>query len=235
MASKESVLDDDASIYVKRTQKSEKQKWSELNKQEKKEYFRDYYLKKVLYGVFGLAIIIYFIYSTAVAKTTDILYVAVVNDYWDDDATDTLEDNIKNFLGSTAEKEVVTIDDSYYLSSADAYNYTTKLITYIAAKEVDMLVADKDQFLTFAEQEYFADLSEVLPSDLFEELADYIVYATYDDDGTTVTKAVGVDLSSSTLYTDVAASDNGIIGIVVNTEFLDNAVDTLRLFAEFME
>ena len=45
---KKTALDDDAYLYQKREEKTEKEKWSEMNRHQRMQYFLDYYLVKLL-------------------------------------------------------------------------------------------------------------------------------------------------------------------------------------------
>ena len=51
---KKTALDDDASIYKKDRSRTEKQKWEEMDKEQRRQYFADYYLRKMLGIVAGI-------------------------------------------------------------------------------------------------------------------------------------------------------------------------------------
>lgn len=58
---KKTALDENAAIYQKRTKKTEKEKWSEMDSAQRKQYFVDYYLFKTVAGILAIGIAIFLI------------------------------------------------------------------------------------------------------------------------------------------------------------------------------
>lgn len=237
MASKQTVLDDSAAIYNRAPEKSEKQKWSEMDGKERLSYFKEYYLKKVIIGIFCLGLLIYFGVTIFGPKEENILFVAVVNDYLDDDATAAMEGEIKECLGSTEKLERVFFDDSFYMNGegVDKSNVYTKMMAYVAAGEIDIMIADPDMFKTYSYSEFYGDLREVLPADMYSLYEDKIVWAEVpvDDEGKVESVPLGISLADSAKYKEMLGYEaNPILGIVANTKHIDNVLETINYFFE---
>lgn len=232
MARKETVLDESASIYQKREEKSEKQKWSELDRKAKWVYFNEYYRNKLIFLIIGVIAGVSLLYAVVGPSVESVLYVAVINDYWNDTATDALELDLKEYVNAHPKWEEVVIDDSYYFrddSSSDASQYVQRLAAYIFAGDVDIIVADEEQFEVYAVQDYFLNLQEVLPADLYELVKDSIVYYTSENDGRSL--PVGIRLGKSPVYASMNNyQEDPLLGIMGNSDYVENAVAAIRYF-----
>ncbi len=234
MARKETVLDESASIYQKREEKSEKQKWSEMDKKAKWQYFNEYYRNKLIILIVGVVAGVWLLYSVVGPSVEQVLYVAVINDYWNDAASEALELDLKEYLNAHPKWEEVMIDDSYYFlgdSSTDASQYVQKLAAYIFAGDIDMIVADEEQFEVYATQDYFVNLQEVLPADLYELVKDSLVYYKSVNEENAVEIPVGIRLGDSKVYASMNNyQESPLLGIMGNSEYIDNAVAAVRYF-----
>ena len=86
---KETVLDDDASIYQRREKKTERQKFSEMKtSQDKLNYFRMYYLKGTLATIVVAGLLIYLVYTILSPKDHFLLRVAFIDYLFDTQQTD---------------------------------------------------------------------------------------------------------------------------------------------------
>lgn len=229
MAAKETVLEESASIYQKREPKSEKQKWAEMDRRERWEYFKDYYRKKVIWGIIGVIAVCSLVYSIFGPSVEQVLYVAVINDYWGDAAQRALEDDLEMILETDPKWEEVYVDDTYFFSdnSSDAYSYVQKLAAFIFAGDVDLLVSDEPQYEVYATQDYFLDLEEVLPADLYAEVQEYLVYYTSESDG--VSRPVGIRLGESSVFRSLGGyQEDPVMGILANSEYVDHAIAMIR-------
>ncbi len=232
MARKETVLDESASIYQTREEKSEKQKWSEMGKKEKWQYFNEYYRNKLILLIVGVVAGVWLLYSVVGPSVESVLYVAVINDYWNDTASEALELDLKEYVNAHPKWEEVIIDDSYYFqgdSSTDASQYVQKLAAYIFAGDIDIIVANEEQFEVYATQDYFSNLQEILPADLYDLVEDSLVYYTSENDGKTL--PVGIRLGDSKVYASMNNyQESPLLGIMGNSDYIENAVAAVRYF-----
>lgn len=234
MVIKDTALQENASIYQKREAQSEKQKWGEMNRKEKIQYFNEYYRMKLICLVLGVAMAVWLLYSVLGPSVEQILYVAVVNDYWFDSSVEAMQLDLKEYLGGDPKWSNVQVDDMYYFkddSSSDAAQYLQKLAAYVFAGEVDLIVADEGQFEVYATQEYFYDLEALLPADLYEKVKGYFVYFT--PEGKDEPVAVGIRLGESAVFQEMKGYEqNPVVGIMANSNHTENAIAAIRYFFE---
>ena len=235
MPSKETVLDDSASIYSRNRGKTEKQKWEEMSGAERFSYFKEYYLKFVILGILGVALLIYLGVTIFGPKPKQILYVAVVNDYIDDAVTEDMQKDLKAYLGSTDELEQVYFDDTFYFGdgSQDASNVLTKMMAFVAAGDIDIIISDPAQFEMYAKGEYFLDLRETLPASQYKKLEDKLVWCDVpnEDESATVSVPVGINLAGSKKYGSLKGyQESPVLGIVANSKNVDNVLKAIDYF-----
>ena len=82
---KKTALDDDASIYRKDRSRTEKQKWEEMDKKQRRQYFADYYLRKMLGMAAGIFAVFFLSWHFLKPADETVLYVAVVDESLDKD------------------------------------------------------------------------------------------------------------------------------------------------------
>jgi hypothetical protein len=229
---KDSTLDDSAEIYQPREQLTEKQKLSEMTFSEKVTYFNNYYRFKTLVGIAILGLIIYAAYSILTPKPATVLYAAVLNYALDDETAATLQTDLGEYLNINPAKQEVKVDTSFYLGTDDdASEYTMsmqqKLVTYLYASEIDIIIAPESVFASYAHNGYMSKLSDELPTDLFSALSDSFYYSGTEDDATE--SAYGIHLDDAIIYDKSgAAIDNPVIGIVVNSKYKQNGTELIR-------
>ena len=78
-------------------------------------------------------------------------------------------------------------------------------------------------------QDYFLDMEEVLPADVYALVKDYLVYYVSEHDGSN--RPVGIRLGESPVFRSLGSyQEDPILGIMGNTEFRDNAIEAIRYF-----
>lgn len=234
---KDSTLDDNASIYAPREEKSEKQKLKEMNFQEKVSYFRTYYLSKTIIGLIVISFAVYFIYTVASPKPETILNAAIVNYPFSDETINKLTTDMAERLQMDSDKEEIMLDASYYLGNgSDASEYTMgtqqKLSTYMYAGEVDVFIAPESVFQSYATAGFFNRLTDILPTELLTSLSDSIFSSTTEDNP--VSGAYGIYLDNTTLFKDAStAADRPVLGILVNSKNQDNGIDFIKYLFDY--
>lgn len=175
--SNKSVLDDGASIYKKREEKSEKEQLKSLKGKEKWQFFCDYILKKLIVIIIIGALVASLIYTIAKPKPQVMLYSIITDSPF---ASETVEEMRNDMTERLVEPDMyaeVIIDDSYYITGGD-YSVRMKMITVIAAAEVDSIILTKNELQQQANNQVTARLDEVLSAELLDKLSEYIVYVT---------------------------------------------------------
>ena len=80
---KKTALDDDAEIYQKREEKTEKEKWKEMDGKAKAQYFADYYLGKLIVAVIIIGVGVSLLWHFFKPKDETVLYAAVIDESLD--------------------------------------------------------------------------------------------------------------------------------------------------------
>ena len=208
---KKTVLDDNAAIYklTEDDSVSEKEKWASMSKSQRRQYFKDYYLKKLLAGIAVAALVISVIVTVARPRPDDVLSIAVINDYWDDDAEKTFSDELSKELKLEEGKQSIRIDDSFYFGndekeivSPENASVFERFATYIMAGDINCLVMDKAKFEGLASAGYLLPVNEVMGGDL-DKYKDRLFVAKTDDDK--AEKIYGISLEGSEALKEVKA------------------------------
>lgn len=226
---KETRLGENAEIYAKRPDKTEKEKFSELNTAGKFQYFRDYYLAKIIVVLFAAGLLIYLGYTMFLKPKIDtVLYMAVLNDSYTEENQKKLETDLSIALELDPEKQELFIDANYF-GGEDNFTVQQKLLTYIYAGTVDILLGDEEQMADYARKGMLVDLAELIPTDVYGKLTDSIFMEKREED--TREKAYGVYLGESERYKSLGGTlEKPVIGILENTGYRDNAVSTILYF-----
>lgn len=175
---KKTVLDESAAIYAQREEEnSVKQTWKELDAKGKWNFFKDYYLLKIAVTAVICGFLIYVGYVTLGPHTEKVLYVAVLLDQLDDDATENMEAELEKRI-KVGEHETVSIDDSFnFTNQNSSFSGSDKLTTILYSELIDVIIADNDYFQQYSYYGYLKNLETYLPEDIKEALADKLLTA----------------------------------------------------------
>lgn len=220
-----SVLDEDASLFQVQENKSEKQKWKEMDRSQKLQYFTDYYLVKCIICIAAAAAGCLFIWNILKPQKEQMLFLAVVQNSLVPEEKENLEQAVSDLLISDPKNQEIRIDDTF----PSGYESDAKLSAYLAAQEIDLIITNESHFQNLAERGTFEDLNTVMPE--FAKKHTGLLYWTdgYSDENsdteTSVTKAYGIDITDSEIFKDSWYSDEkAIIGITINSPRKDNAI-----------
>ncbi|MGI5990007.1 MAG: hypothetical protein ACOX78_07070 [Lachnospiraceae bacterium] len=215
---------------------SEKEKLSQLHGKAKVEYIFTYYK---IYFVFALiAVFAIWIIADCVENAKhDLKFgMAVLNasDY-DLQDSDTWDDKLHEELGyGEYEDAVVNVmsypTDSNHLTE-ESMASQEKLVTLIAAQEIDMILAPEETCEALTENvDYFYDLSEYLPDDIYDKLVeeDRIVTLTTQD-GETIPALIRLTEDEVNSQFTLSMEDP-VIGIVSNSQHTEDTCRVLRMF-----
>ena len=226
-------LEDDALLYQKREEKKDREKFKELDGKGKLQFFRDYYLVKVLIVVIAAALLGSVIYTMVKPKPEAALNVAVVNDQWEEQARDDFKTDLLDYLGLDAGKNTIEVMDALWINEDGSDMATrTKLMVNISAGMVDVMIADREQFLSYAEQGLFVDLSDKLPAQLDQKLDGQILKSgVIEEEGQEPTGeySVGISLENSGIYGSLTnQAEPMYIGITTSTKNMEDAVKMIQ-------
>lgn len=232
-------LDDNAEIYKRREQKSERQKLSELNFSGKVEYFKNYYLKKLLAFLIIGGMLTWILVTMLSPKPETVLSVALINFPLDQTDIEQMTTDLSDILNVDSETQEIVFDTGYDLNNYD-YASAEKLTTYTYAGEIDIFIAPESQFLKYAFSNTMASLTDILPTDVYSTLDtdDLFICKTRQDDEELPSEAKGPegvygiyidDLSMFDFFTpDSIVSDPPVIGVVISGKNQENAVEFIK-------
>ncbi len=126
-------------------------KLSEVPKEERVQFFLDYYLKETLIIIGVIAFLVYIIWSMSRPKVIDILNITVFDESIEINKISELEQDIYNKLDVEEVNAKVTIDNNFYSSSKGV----EKLQIYVTGGGVDILIAPEETFEKIAQLGYF--------------------------------------------------------------------------------
>lgn len=228
---KKTALEDDSILYQKRDDSLGKKDTSNLNRSQKVGYFKDYYLKAVIVAIVVLIAVGSLVYTMLFRHQTTILSVAFINEAWMAN-TDLLDENLRDYYELTSQDEL--LDCSNY--SLDQYGDQMKLTTLMAAQTIDILVCPEEQFIQYSELGYLADLSELLPADLYAQFEDRILESSEvetDNDGAVINTYPaaprGIDIADNAVYQAYGGiGEKAILCVLSNTQRADNVIRFLE-------
>lgn len=233
-----SVLDEDASLFQAQAQKSEKQKWSELSRQQRFRYFIDYYFMKCIAAIALAGVLGTILWTFFKPQKEPSLFFAIVHNPLPMDASESLEQSFANIL-QTDGSQKIHIDDAF----PNSYESDVKLSAFLSAQEIDLIVTNEEYFQALAKNDCFVDLSELMPA--FSKEHKGLLYLTegYTEEPSTSVaaeapssqtanqekKAYGIDITDSSTFKPFWFQEQrAILGIVQNCKQQENAILALE-------
>lgn len=168
-------------------------------------------------------------------KYESIFSCAMVNSLLSSSEENYIIEEFGNYINIDKEHETLTFDSGYIFmwnnSSYSDTNYTSrmKVASALAARNIDIFLADETYIVSAALETQLYDLSEVLPEDIYRQVEDYLFY-TEGEDGEK--HAYAVNLSTSPLTETVLYQEPPYYAIVVNTQHFDTAIEFLKFALE---
>ena len=243
-AKKESVMDEDALIYRREREKTEKEKLSGMNKKEKLQYLRQYYGVKALLVVCVIVFSVYLGIHFATMKDNVLGILAVNGDGENPVAVDT--EFFKPFLeenGLDTEDNVVSVNYSLFINpnANDSISTTTleSIQVLFFSQAVDVFVADENFFMQMAQTDYISDLTEYLPEEVLKKYEDKLVYAdvlvssdTGEEESVRRLVGVRIDANNKWLASTGWYKSEVIVGLAGGSEHAELA---LSMFTDILE
>jgi len=225
---KQTKLDEHAVIYQPRQELSEKEKLKDMNVAEKFNYLWEYYRIHAAIAVASIALIIYIVHEIMTPDVVPQFYAAIIDSGVPSETMLQYGEDFAEYLELDPTRQSIELSDKFYSSSSDyASSMQQILATYIAAGEVDVIIAPESEFMNYAYYGYFGKLSDALPTDVYSALTDYFYITETEEDATK--NAYGINLSNSDLFQNLEYDGEPyILGIVANYPHADNTVEFIR-------
>lgn len=175
MANGNSVNDEIREQHMKMKDKSFK---------EKLHYFWYYYHNHTIITLVSVIVLGSLIFSIASRKDTA-FHAIFVNGFFDgDDAAEAA--NLCEYLELDTDKYEAVLDFNFILDFQAMDQYTAsnfqKFTAVIAAGDLDVVLMNEEIWDQYGVQDYFMDLSEVLPPEMLEKYEDLFVYQDIPSD-----------------------------------------------------
>lgn len=237
---KKTALDENAEIYQKREEKTEKEKWQQMNVAQRRQYFVDYYLFKVMVAVVVGGIGAFLMWHFLKPKDETILYVAVIDESLDEKQLADMTKELENMYQIDGKHQKVLIDDSFYMKDGAL----EKLEVYLENKQVDAVIADEKTFKKMAGYGFFGNIEKFAEKNGLSGYEDSYVYAngykdtdeiSFEDKETGKGKLLpyGVDLTGAKAYMDMTSYvKHPVLAIAANSQHKENAARFLQKLEE---
>ena len=233
----ETKLEQDAAIYSKRTEESEKELRKNLTKEQKVQYFRDYYLPKILLGILVAALLIWLGKDFFAPKKDVVLYVAVVDDVLGNASVEELKKDLEELYAIDTDKQEIVVNAGFSSSSLDSMG---QLTTYIYAGEVDVIISSEKEFDILAKSGHFVEYDEAAATKIYADYEEdrrvYVVPETAEGEEEDADKEAvncGIDLEGSRRLKELGSiAAKSYAGIVINSQNQENAAKFITYIAE---
>lgn len=234
VSNKKTVLDDSADIYQARQTKTEREKWQEMKTfAQKWDYFKEYYLVKLIIAVTAIVLIASLIYNIAKPKPENIFYAAIIDYVVPETSRLQMEEEFFAYLEGTEEQKI-ELDDTFAFAKDYNYAIRERFMTYAFGGEMDVILMPETLFEAYVA--YYAPLAEELPTDLYNALSEYFVSAPRRDSQGNVLEGTeqfyGIDVSSVPLMQGTSCEERVILVIVNTSARKDNATEFVRYLFE---
>jgi hypothetical protein len=143
----------DGLIYQQRNDTDYKAEYEKLDTKGKFQFFKDYYLQTILIVLAALLLGGYYI-AKAVTKPQTVLYIAIIDDVFDEDKIEELEDAVGTYLGLDNKRELVEINTNFNSSNG---TLNEQLQSYLYAGSCDVVISSEDAFEGLANAGYFLE------------------------------------------------------------------------------
>ena len=221
MINKKTILDDNASIYKKHSDRPKKESLKKMSKEEKWQYFKDYYLKKVIVSIVIIIGIGYFLNIMVFNKTTDILAIGLFGGI-EINNKEEVQEELRSVLEITNEKDVISIKS---LQENDR-----RLFDLMGADAIQLLIMNEDDFKSLSEKGALTDnsLNNKFVMAKVTELDDKGNIASISDEA-----PYGIKIDDKVLLNGEIYSDEDIyIGILIDSKNTENAKQALLYMIE---
>ena len=197
--------------------KSEVRKWPEMDRQQKIQYLKDYYLLTAVGVILLIAVAVSLIWHVARTRTENLLYAAVIDESLDEKKLAQVTADMSNLLGADGKRKTV---------------------------QIDVVILDRELFEEYAGYGYFESLDEVTEEDLEKKYGESYQYAAgykEDDDvsfedhetGQGEVKPYGISLSGDNRFTEMSEYiKDPVFAVAVGTKNPENALKFLEYLME---
>ena len=215
--------------------KSNKAKFKELKRKEKVEYIWEYYKLHIFAGIFVLIVIGSFLNIWVFnPPPKSAVSVNFVGSSIFADNTESLEKELNPIIVTEEMGNKKVFINTYIFGMKDPQMQMatqTKFIANISARELDVLILDKEQFDSLVLQGSMLPLDQVFSEDELGKLTDRLLKGKSEED--TNEQIYGIDITDNEKIKTVMVGDSDIvIGVVSNTLKIEESKKVIKWFLE---
>lgn len=198
-------------------------------------YIMDYYLVYLILGIVCTLVVAYFVKAICFDRKEIVLSVLILNDNEEFDI-DTLEEELKTYLGITSPKQDIT----FSFLRTDLEQNQAIILTRLRARAVDLILSDPDTFAANVQNGFYMEMEEALDAGLLLKCGEALEQGrivTLDEQGEAVgegeNRKYGLSLAGNSKYRQLGGSqETPVLGIAVNTMHGDTGAKVIRYFWE---
>ncbi len=228
LKNKKTTLGDDAELYRHTADSmTTKEKWNSLDRKGKWEFFKQYYLFKLVCGLAVFGIILSILITVFKPKPETACNLCVTDVLMSDEEVKIVKNEFLDYLGlNSKEYEVTTETNCYFLT--DEMNSRQFFTVYYAVGDLDVVIMPIKVFNMLAPNGFFMDVNEYLTSEQLNQYSERIVSSELLDD-TSVRLAEGTDypcgiIVQDSKYVSGNMYNDSVVLVVCNcSKHLDNA------------
>ncbi len=235
LSNKKTTLDDSASIYQIREEKTDRMKWKECKGfRAKWDHFKAYYLLKTFIWACVIAFVGYAVYEIIKPKKETVVYVAFTDAVILAGEMEELRSGFEAYVTYDKEKQDMIFDNTMMISSyADAAS-AQRFTAHAVAGDIDIIVGTESVMKGLAGA-YMWPVDEQISPELYELVADRLCYAVPTDmDG-----KPGEEAPYGIYITDLVEMSPGyqgqelVLAVTGNTKRPENAENFIRYLFGF--
>lgn len=228
---KQTKLNENAEIYQQRKEQTEKEKLRDMPFKKKVSYLWEYYKLHALVTVIIIATGVYIVKEIITPNVQTQLYAAIINNSIEPQVIEDYQQAFSDYLQLDPTRETIILNPQFYMNGDAEYSMNMKQVlgAYVAAQDVDIIIAPKSDFDTYSYYGYMEPMSDLLPTDLYTSLSDYFYIGTQEDNPEE--NVYGIYLSEADLFKNNAKNteDNPyVLGVIANSRRQNNAVEFIR-------
>lgn len=169
------VLDDNAAIYGKRDEGNEWERFKSLEGKAKWDFFKDYYLGRCAAIIVIAAVVIAIAVTMLKPKQEAVLYIGAIDNPFPEEVYQKILGDLTDMLVTEPKTQCITFDRDLYFAT-DEYNSRMKLMTLIAAGDMDCLILPEKEAYNYGPSGALLGLEELYGSeaavlDIFKDKA----------------------------------------------------------------
>lgn len=208
----------------------EKTKLSEMNKAEKIDYFKEYYLKLCIFAVVVLILLLWLVVDIGLNLRHNVVTGGVVNTKLNDEGAEFLGKKYLEHLKLSRVFNQVGVAPDIFLDDDDPQSYTI-FQAELAVNSYNYLITDNKGLDYVVETECLADLDTVLDSEMSGQLSDKKIYRKLKESGTEIAAAIDI---TDTAFAKEYIEPGGKVYFVISgkEEKYDSAVNMLKYILE---